>query len=423
MQQPKGTERVGHPPNRLSKADQLAGVTSNFSYDPLYQLTGVTQGPTTTESYTYDAVGNRLSSLGMSPYQYNSSNELTSTPTATYTYDKNGELKTKVDSTGTTTYNWDTTYRNLLTSIVLPGTGGTVSFRYDPFGRRIQKSGPAGTTNYLYDGPNPLEEVDQNGNVLGRYAQGPGIDEPLSMVRAGTTSYYEADALGSVTSLSNSSGALANTYAYDSYGKQTGSTGTIVNPLQFTGREFDLETSIYEYRARYYDPNIGRFISEDPIGFAGGQADLYAYVYDSPTNMIDPIGLAGIAGRNCGKNPCDRAGGAPDPSVYEAKGQDAQTNAIKDLYYLFQFRAGGGLDAQPQGASPAYANYVYGAYMSAAGYTLNQALAGADTYAQYRSSYRSGTTMDPNYQFMPEVNVMNIIYGFDAQQNGTLCHK
>jgi hypothetical protein len=122
-------------------------------------------------------------------------------------------------------------------------------------------------------------------------------------------------------------------------------------------------------------------------------------------------------------NPCNRAGNAPDPSVYQAKGQAAQTNEIKDLYYLFQFRAGGRLDAQPQGSSTAYANYVYGVYTSAAGYTLNQALAGADIYAQYRASYGPGTVMDPNHPFTPMVNVMNINYGFNAQQNGTLCHK
>lgn len=122
-------------------------------------------------------------------------------------------------------------------------------------------------------------------------------------------------------------------------------------------------------------------------------------------------------------NPCNGAGNAPDPSVYQAKGQAASTNEFKDLYYLFQFRAGGGLDAQPQGASPAYANYAYGVYMSAAGYTLDQALAGADIYAQYRSSYRPGTVMDPNHPFTPMANVMNITYGFTAQQMGTICHK
>ncbi|HVO79155.1 MAG TPA: RHS repeat-associated core domain-containing protein [Terriglobales bacterium] len=288
---------VGHPPsytydaagNRLSKTDQASQVTSNYAYDPIYQLLQVTQGATTTESYSYDLVGNRLSSLGVSPYVYNSSNQLTSTPTATYTYDNNGSTKTKVDGTGTTTYNWD--WENRLSSVVLPAGGGTVSFKYDPFGRRIQKSGPLGTTNYLYDGFNLLEEVDNSGNVLGRYTQTTSLDESLSEIRSGTTSYYEADGLGSITSLSNGSGALANTYSSDSFGNLTASTGTVTNPFRFTGREFDSETGMYEYRARYLDQTTGRFIGEDPIRLRGN-IDFYAYLGNNPVKFVDPTGYA-----------------------------------------------------------------------------------------------------------------------------------
>jgi RHS repeat-associated protein len=275
--------------NRTAKTDQASSVTSNYGYDAIYQLTGVSQGSTTTESYTYDTVGNRLSSLGVSPYAYNSSNQLTSTPSTTYTYDSNGSTKTKVDSSGTTTYNWD--YVNQLSSVVLPASGGTVSFKYDPFGRRIQKSGPSGTTNYLYDGRDLLEEVDSSGNVLARYTQFPSIDQPLAELRSGVTSYYEQDGIGSVSALSNSAGALANTYTYDAFGKLTASTGTLVNPFQYTGREFDQETGIYQYRYRYYDSSVGRFTSEDPYGFRGG-ANFYRYVFNSPTNLVDPWGLA-----------------------------------------------------------------------------------------------------------------------------------
>jgi hypothetical protein len=124
------------------------------------------------------------------------------------------------------------------------------------------------------------------------------------------------------------------------------------------------------------------------------------------------------------KNPCTQAGNAPDPSVYQQKGQTAQNNAVADIYYLFQFRAGGGLDAQPQGASPAYANYAYGVYMSAAGYTLNQSLSGADIYAEYRAHYPVTVPMArPDYPFTPVANVRNITNGFNAQQTGTVCHK
>ncbi len=208
--------------NRQTRTDMLTSMTRTFGYDNIYQLLSASQGSTTTETYAYDLVGNRLSSLGVSPYQYSSSNELTSTPTLTYTYDKNGNTQTKSDGTQ---YTWD--FENRLTQVMLPGSGGTVNFKYDPFGRRAQKSFTQGstttTTNYLYDGRSLLQEVDQSGNVLARYTQNRRIDEPLAEVRSGTTSYYDADGLQSITSLSSSGGALANTYAYDTFGNITSS--------------------------------------------------------------------------------------------------------------------------------------------------------------------------------------------------------
>ena len=193
-------------------------------------------------------------------------------------------------------FTWD--FENRLTQAVNPGVG-TTNFRYDPFGRRIQKSGPLGTTNYLYDGiaagANVIEEVDSSGNVLARYTQEPRVDGPLSMLRGGTTSYYEQDGINSVTSLSNSAGAVANSYTYDSYGKLAASSGTLTNPFQYTGREFDSETTIYFNRARYYDPSVGRFFSEDPIKFAGGP-DFYVYVRNSPVGLLDPSGLDALQG-------------------------------------------------------------------------------------------------------------------------------
>ena len=236
-------------------------------------------------------MGNRLSSLGLSPYNYNISNELTSTPSATYTYDANGNVLTKADSTGTTSYTWD--FENRLTSVTLPGSGGTVSFKYDPFGRRIYKSSSAGTSIYAYDGDNLIEETNAAGGVVARYSDGLNIDEPLAMLRSGTTNYYQADGLGSVTSLSNVAGALAQTYTFDSFGKQIGSTGSLTNPFQYTAREFDSETSLYFYRARYYDPQTGRFIGEDPLKF-GASPDLYNYLDNDPTSWLDPSGLCKV---------------------------------------------------------------------------------------------------------------------------------
>jgi RHS repeat-associated protein len=273
--------------NRTSKTDQRAGVTSNHTYDAIYELTGVTQGTNTTESYTYDPVGNRLSSLGVSPYSVNVSNELTSIPSTSYTYDNNGNTQTKVVGTNTTSYAWD--FENRLTSVTLPGSGGTVTFKYDPFGRRIYKSSAAGTSIYAYDGDNLVEETNSSGTAVARYSQALNFDEPLAMLRSSTTSYYDADGLGSVTSLSNSAGSLAQTYGYDSFGKQTSSSGSLTNPFQYTARELDSETSLYYYRARYYDPSTGRFLSQDPIVFIGG-VNFYRYVRNSATNFGDPGG-------------------------------------------------------------------------------------------------------------------------------------
>lgn len=243
-------------------------------------------------------MGNRLTSSGTN-YTNNSSNELTAVGNnTTYTYDNNGNngnTLTKVVSGhggGTTSFAWD--FENRLTSVTLPGSGGTVSFKYDPFGRRIYKSSSSATSIYAYDGDNLVEETNSSGTAVARYSDGLNIDEPLAMLRSSATSYHEADGLGSVTSLSNSSGSIANTYTYDSFGNLTASTGTLANSFRYTARESDSETSLYYYRARYYDTGAGRFLSEDPIRWADG-ASFYIYARNLPTFFRDPSGRIAIA--------------------------------------------------------------------------------------------------------------------------------
>ncbi len=327
--------------NRPSKTDQRAAVTTNYGYDSIYQLLSAIQGSTTTESYTYDPVGNRTASLGVSSYTTNASNELTATSNASYTYDSNGNMLTKTVGSNTTSYAWD--YENRLTSVTLPGSGGTVSFSYDPFGRRIKKSSTAATSVFAYDGDNLIEETNSSGSVVARYTQTQNIDEPLAMLRSGATSYYQADGLGSVTSLSSTAGALAQTYTFDSFGNQIASSGSLTNPFEYTGRESDPETGLYYYRARYYDSAVGRFSSEDPVGFAEGN-NFYAYANNDVTRFKDPLGLGPdvLAPRHYTNSVSDC-----DQKFQECK-EKARRKALKGGFIVFVasatvFDIGGGL--------------------------------------------------------------------------------
>jgi RHS repeat-associated protein len=272
--------------NRVSKTALPSNVASAYSYDPAYELTKVMQGATQKESYTYDAVGNRTYQPG-APYTYNASNEMLTREGVPYTYDADGNTLSKTNGSGTTSYAWD--FENRLTSVTLPA-GAVVSFKYDPFGRRINKSSPAGSTTYVYDGDNAVEELTGSTGTLGeRYTFGPGTDEPLVGQRQPLILYYEADGLGSVTSLTTPTGSVAATYTYDSFGFMTASTGSATNWYRYTARQFDSDTALYYDRARYYDPTAGRFLSEDPIGSKGG-VNFYAYVRDNPANLTDPMG-------------------------------------------------------------------------------------------------------------------------------------
>ncbi len=126
------------------------------------------------------------------------------------------------------------------------------------------------------------------------------------MLRSSATSYYHADGLGSITSQSSAAGSIANTYTYDSFGKLTASTGSLVNPFRYTARESDTETGLYYYRARYYDPNVGRFLSEDPDQFSAGN-NFYPYVESDPEDWGDPDGT------QRDRRTAARPEGTPDP--------------------------------------------------------------------------------------------------------------
>ncbi|UCD52921.1 MAG: hypothetical protein JSW27_09825 [Phycisphaerales bacterium] len=170
----------------------------------------------------------------------------------------------------------------------------TITYTYDPSGRRIAKALDGETAvRYVYDGSQCIAEYDANDVLLRKYIYGPGIDQPICMidvVDGNAVYYYHFDGLGSVVALSDSLGDTVQTYEYSVYGQVAASDPNHPNPYLFTARRFDSETGLYDYRARCYNPYIGRFLQTDPISYADG-LNWYTYCGNNPVLFIDPWGL------------------------------------------------------------------------------------------------------------------------------------
>ena len=278
--------------NLLSIIDNVnAAQTRTSTYDGLQRLkTGGTTG--TLEAYDYDSTGNRTTSFLSTLHTHDDANRLLEDDDFTYTYDANGNLETKTSKavpTDIITYTWDA--QDQLIQITFPDSTTDI-YKYDGLGRRIEKNVNGSITRYVYDGQNIALEYDRTNTFVARYSHGQHTDQPLAVQRAGVGFfYYHADHQGSIINLTDSSGLVANSYLYDSYGRTLTLSETISQPFTYTGRELDAESGLYYYRARYHDPKTGRFLSEDPIAFGSGDTNLYRYVRNNPVNSLDPFGL------------------------------------------------------------------------------------------------------------------------------------
>jgi RHS repeat-associated protein len=276
--------------NRQSVTDS-SGLHS-FKYDSLSRLIVATHPPNlSTETYSYDSVDNRTVSHLAASYTYDLASHLLADSTFDYVYDANGNLIRKTERSTGKVINYSYDAENELVRIDFP-SGTSATYRYDGLGRRIEKNINGQITRYVYDGLNILTEYSATGTVTAQYTHVLGIDEALSVKRGGAIRFAQTDALGSVLRVTDQSGAVKASYTYDSFGQIISETGSREQPYAFQGREFDQESGLYYFRARYYDPRIGRFISEDPIGFDGGQ-NLYAFANNNPVNVTDPLGLKG----------------------------------------------------------------------------------------------------------------------------------
>ncbi|MFZ4279140.1 RHS repeat-associated core domain-containing protein [Streptomyces rhizosphaericola] len=211
-------------------------------------------------------------------------NRITTYSGRSFTYDADGQLK----NDGLRTYTWNA--RGQLTG--LNRSGQSSIFGYEPLGTRNSKTVTGAQTKFLTDGSNPAVEQDSSGSPKATVAMS-GLDEFLTRTEGAKTQVYLTDALGTVLGLADPDGTIATTYTYDPNGQPTTSGTASSNPYTFTGREND-GTGLLYYRARYYDPQTGRFISQDPIGQAGG-INLYQYALSSPTTYTDPTGNTPMA--------------------------------------------------------------------------------------------------------------------------------
>ena len=237
-------------------------------------------------TYTYDLVGNRTDHSAT--YYSGGGNRLNTFDGWTLTYDADGNV-TQKSKTGTTqTFTWNAFGQ--LTQVVVNGV--TTTYGYDGLGRRVRKTVNGTATRYLYDGDNLVVEMTASGTPIRWYSYYPGIDRPHAMRREsdGAMFYYLQEVPGHVRGLVSASNVLVDSYEYDPFGQPIATSESAPQPFRFAGREYDTETGLYFMRARYYDPALGRFLSEDPIGLQGG-INSYAYAANDPVNMTDPFGL------------------------------------------------------------------------------------------------------------------------------------
>jgi RHS repeat-associated protein len=308
-----GYDKVG---NRLW-TKYLNGRGDVYLYDATYQVTGVkydvddptdgyalATGASRTVTYAYDAVGNRTSVVDSASttttYTVNNLNQYTSVGVVVPVYSDEGYLIEYGD--------WEYSYDHV--GNLVNAADGTVSitYIYDARGRRVSRSDGVNTVYYVYNGLNLIEERDSMDNVLAEYIYD-GALLPRRAIIGGNEYYFQQDVLGNVTALTDENGEIVETYEYDIYGKPSiydengNPVAAPMTPFLFTGHYWDADIGLYLTTYRAYSPELGRWLTRDPIRFNGGDVNLYGYVANQPVKFRDYYGLHGGPGLEGGPPP------------------------------------------------------------------------------------------------------------------------
>lgn len=276
----------------VSSVHTLAGTT-NYGYDAAGQLTDISLPNGRMIHYQYDALGNRVSSTDngvITNYTTNNLDEYTAVGTTTFAYDLAGNLTLKSSANGTTTYGYDGQGRlNRIESAT-----EVVLYEYDALGHLSSTTRNGVKTEYLID-PVGLGDVvgeyNNSGQLVAHYNHGFGLANRVDAT--GDSNYYSFDAIGNTDQLLGPTGQVVNSYDYLPYGELLSASGGASNPFTFGGRFGVMSAADGHYfmRNRFYDVNVSRFASKDPIGLAGGDLNLYNYAGNNPVSSADPSGL------------------------------------------------------------------------------------------------------------------------------------
>jgi len=281
--------------NQRTKTDNIGKITT-YSYDGLGRLTGEVEtlygSIVQSYTYTYNAAHNRISmtasgTLSFSTsYTYNLINQLLtetkSSVTTTYTYDNNGNQITQSTPLLVNTFSY-----NGLNQLLSANVGGTsATYAYDSAGFRVSKTVGGVVTKHVWDGNKVSIELNASNTVTAKYIRGLDL---LASENSGVRVYFLYNAHGDVVQLTNTGGTITKTYEYDAFGVEKNPNPSDTNPFRYCCAYYDKETGNYYLFARYYNPALGRFLSEDPIGYG---LNWYTYANNNPVMFIDPTGMA-----------------------------------------------------------------------------------------------------------------------------------